>query len=305
MSFYKKAMRLNKYISESGLCSRREADKLISNGKVYINGQLAKIGMEVGIGDVVRVNGRTLEARTADDLVLIALNKPVGVTSTTEAGVKDNIVDYVNHSQRIFPIGRLDKDSQGLILLTNEGDLVNKILRAGNKHEKEYIVTVNKPITEDILLKMSMGVPMLGVMTKKCKIVQEAPTKFRITLIQGLNRQIRRMCEHFGFDVIKLERIRIMHIELKGLPLGEWRELSASELSILFDAVQKSQSEVKPQSNKPTKPAAKSSSKINNGKSSDAKAKPSKPFKRSSGSKPTNAKKQNTQGRHKPKRGRR
>ena len=305
MSFYKKAMRLNKYISESGLCSRREADKLISNGKVYINGQLAKIGMEVGIGDVVRVNGRTLEARTADDLVLIALNKPVGVTSTTEAGVKDNIVDYVNHSQRIFPIGRLDKDSQGLILLTNEGDLVNKILRAGNKHEKEYIVTVNKPITEDILLKMSMGVPMLGVMTKKCKIVQEAPTKFRITLIQGLNRQIRRMCEHFGFDVIKLERIRIMHIELKGLPLGEWRELSSSELSILFDAVQKSQSEVKPQSNKPTKPAAKSSPKINNGKSSEAKAKPSKPFKRSTGSKPANAKKQNTQGRHKPKRGRR
>ena len=305
MSFYKKAMRLNKYISESGLCSRREADKLIANGKVYINGQLAKIGMEVGIGDVVRVNGRTLEARTADDLVLIALNKPVGVTSTTEAGVKDNIVDYVNHSQRIFPIGRLDKDSQGLILLTNEGDLVNKILRAGNKHEKEYIVTVNKPITEDILLKMSMGVPMLGVMTKKCKIVQEAPTKFRITLIQGLNRQIRRMCEHFGFDVIKLERIRIMHIELKGLPLGEWRELSTSELSILFDAVQKSQSEVKPQSNKPTKPAAKSSPKINNGKSSEAKAKPSKPFKRSSASKPTNAKKQNTQGRHKPKRGRR
>ena len=305
MSFYKKAMRLNKYISESGLCSRREADKLIANGKVYINGQLAKIGMEVGIGDVVRVNGRTLEARTADDLVLIALNKPVGVTSTTEAGVKDNIVDYVNHSQRIFPIGRLDKDSQGLILLTNEGDLVNKILRAGNKHEKEYIVTVNKPITEDILLKMSMGVPMLGVMTKKCKIVQEAPTKFRITLIQGLNRQIRRMCEHFGFDVIKLERIRIMHIELKGLPLGEWRELSTSELSILFDAVQKSQSEVKPQSNKPTKPAAKSSPKINNGKSSEAKAKPSKPFKRSTGSKPANAKKQNTQGRHKPKRGRR
>jgi len=305
LSFYKKAMRLNKYISESGLCSRREADKLIANGKVYINGQLAKIGMEVGIGDVVRVNGRTLEARTADDLVLIALNKPVGVTSTTEAGVKDNIVDYVNHSQRIFPIGRLDKDSQGLILLTNEGDLVNKILRAGNKHEKEYIVTVNKPITEDILLKMSMGVPMLGVMTKKCKIVQEAPTKFRITLIQGLNRQIRRMCEHFGFDVIKLERIRIMHIELKGLPLGEWRELSTSELSILFDAVQKSQSEVKPQSNKPTKPAAKSSPKINNGKSSEAKAKPSKPFKRSTGSKPANAKKQNTQGRHKPKRGRR
>jgi 23S rRNA pseudouridine2604 synthase len=302
-------MRLNKYISESGLCSRREADKLIANGKVYINGQLAKIGVDVAIGDVVRVNGRTLEARTADDLVLIALNKPVGVTSTTEAGVKDNIVDYVNHSQRIFPIGRLDKDSQGLILLTNEGDLVNKILRAGNKHEKEYIVTVNKPISEEVLSKMSMGVPMLGVMTKKCKIVQESPTKFRITLIQGLNRQIRRMCEHFGFEVTKLERIRIMHIELKGLPLGEWRELSSTELTVLFDALQKSQSEVKSIPNKSAKPASKSntkpSSKTFAGKPTELKSKQSKPFKRSATSKSTTAKKQNNQGRHKPKRRRR
>lgn len=294
-------MRLNKYISESGLCSRREADKLITEGKVYVNGRLAKIGVDVAIGDVVRVNGRTLEARTADDLVLIALNKPVGVTSTTEAGVKDNIIDYVNHSQRIFPIGRLDKDSQGLILLTNEGDLVNKILRAGNKHEKEYIVTVNKPISPEVLQKMAMGVPMLGVMTKKCKITQESPTKFRITLIQGLNRQIRRMCEHFDFDVVKLERVRIMHIELKGLPLGEWRELSEQELMRLFEAIQDSQSEVKT----PTAPKVKSGIKTQHQKPAEAKAKTHKPFKPKSARSSKSRKPTSGQGRHKPKRGRR
>ena len=294
-------MRLNKYISESGLCSRREADKLITEGKVYINGRLAKIGVDVAIGDVVRVNGRTLEARTADDLVLIALNKPVGVTSTTEAGVKDNIIDYVNHSQRIFPIGRLDKDSQGLILLTNEGDLVNKILRAGNKHEKEYIVTVNKPISPEVLQKMALGVPMLGVMTKKCKIIQESPTKFRITLIQGLNRQIRRMCEHFDYDVVKLERVRIMHIELKGLPLGEWRELNEQELMKLFEAIQDSQSDVKTT----TAPKVKSSIKKQHQKPAEAKSKPHKPFKPKSAQSSKSRKPSNGHGRHKPKRGRR
>ena len=294
-------MRLNKYISESGLCSRREADKLITEGKVYINGRLAKIGVDVAIGDVVRVNGRTLEARTADDLVLIALNKPVGVTSTTEAGVKDNIIDYVNHSQRIFPIGRLDKDSQGLILLTNEGDLVNKILRAGNKHEKEYIVTVNKPISSEVLQKMALGVPMLGVMTKKCKIIQESPTKFRITLIQGLNRQIRRMCEHFDYDVVKLERVRIMHIELKGLPLGEWRELNEQELMKLFEAIQDSQSDVKTT----TAPKVKSSIKKQHQKPAEAKSKTHKPFKPKSAQSSKSRKPSNGQGRHKPKRGRR
>ena len=294
-------MRLNKYISESGLCSRREADKLITEGKVYINGRLAKIGVDVAIGDVVRVNGRTLEARTADDLVLIALNKPVGVTSTTEAGVKDNIIDYVNHSQRIFPIGRLDKDSQGLILLTNEGDLVNKILRAGNKHEKEYIVTVHKPISTDVLQKMALGVPMLGVMTKKCKIIQESPTKFRITLIQGLNRQIRRMCEHFDFEVVKLERVRIMHIELKGLPLGEWRELSEQELMRLFEAIQDSQSDVRT----PTAPKVKFGIKTQHQKSAEAKAKTHKPFKPKSARSSKSRKPTSGQGRHKPKRGRR
>ena len=294
-------MRLNKYISESGLCSRREADKLITEGKVYINGRLAKIGVDVAIGDVVRVNGRTLEARTADDLVLIALNKPVGVTSTTEAGIKDNIIDYVNHSQRIFPIGRLDKDSQGLILLTNEGDLVNKILRAGNKHEKEYIVTVNKPISPEVLQKMALGVPMLGVMTNKCKIIQESPTKFRITLIQGLNRQIRRMCEHFDYDVVKLERVRIMHIELKGLPLGEWRELNEQELMKLFEAIQDSQSDVKTT----TAPKVKSSIKKQHQKPAEAKSKPHKPFKPKSAQSSKSRKPSNGHGRHKPKRGRR
>ena len=205
-------MRLNKFISDTGLCSRREADKYIEQGHVFINGKRAKIGDVVKPKDTVRVNGHELEPLEAEDLVFIALNKPVGVTSTTEAAVRNNIVQFVNHSKRIFPIGRLDKDSQGLIFLTTEGDLVNKILRAGNNHEKEYLVTVNKTLTQEVIQGMANGVPMLGVTTKKCKVVQEAPTVFRITLIQGLNRQIRRMCEHFGYEVTKLERVRIMHI---------------------------------------------------------------------------------------------
>jgi 23S rRNA pseudouridine2604 synthase len=205
-------LRLNKFISDTGLCSRREADKYIEQGHVFINGKRAKIGDVVKPKDTVRVNGHELEPLEAEDLVFIALNKPVGVTSTTEAAVRNNIVQFVNHSKRIFPIGRLDKDSQGLIFLTTEGDLVNKILRAGNNHEKEYLVTVNKTLTQEVIQGMANGVPMLGVTTKKCKVVQEAPTVFRITLIQGLNRQIRRMCEHFGYEVTKLERVRIMHI---------------------------------------------------------------------------------------------
>jgi 23S rRNA pseudouridine2604 synthase len=189
----KSTLRLNKFISESGLCSRREADKYIEQGKVIINERIAKIGDQVKPGDRVRVNGHELEPRLAEDLVFIALNKPVGVTSTTEEGVRDNIVEYVNHVKRIFPVGRLDKDSQGLIFLTNDGDLVNKILRAGNQHEKEYIVTVNTSITDEVLEGMAKGVPMLGVMTKKCKVIRESAKSFRIILIQGLNRQIRRM----------------------------------------------------------------------------------------------------------------
>jgi 23S rRNA pseudouridine2604 synthase len=236
-------VRLNKFISESGLCSRREADRHIEQGNVFINGRRANIGDQVKVGDRVRVNGHELEPRQGEDIVFIALNKPVGVTSTTEEGVRDNIVQFVNHSKRIFPIGRLDKDSQGLIFLTNNGDLVNKILRAGNNHEKEYVVTVNKPLTETVIQGMANGVPMMGVTTKKCKVVQEGPAVFRIILVQGLNRQIRRMCEYFGYEVTKLERVRIMNIGLKGLPLGDWRDLTESEMNTLYSLMEDSTSE--------------------------------------------------------------
>lgn len=234
--------RLNKYISESGMCSRRAADRYIEQGNVFINGKKAKIGDQVYFGDLVSVNGQTIEPKQAENSILLAFNKPVGVTSTTEAGVKSNIVDYVNHSERVFPIGRLDKDSQGLIFMTNNGDLVNKILRAGNNHEKEYLVTVDKPLTDKFITDMAKGVPVLGVMTKKCKVIKESPFVFRIILIQGLNRQIRRMCEYFGFNVTKLERVRIMNISLKGLPVGEWRELTPEEETDIYNLVAKSSS---------------------------------------------------------------
>lgn len=235
--------RLNKYISESGLCSRRAADKFIENGNVFINGKRAKIGDQVYDGDLVSVNGQNIEPRESSDSLLLAFNKPVGVTCTTESSDKSNIVDYINHSDRIFPIGRLDKDSQGLIFLTNNGDLVNKILRAGNNHEKEYLVTVDKPITDLFLSGMAGGVPIMDVMTKKCKISKESPFIFRITLIQGLNRQIRRMCEYFGYAVLKLERVRIMNIRLKGLPPGDWRELTEEEMAEIKRLLGKSSSE--------------------------------------------------------------
>lgn len=237
--------RLNKYISESGICSRRDADRYIEQGNVFINGKRAAVGDRVVDGDVVKVNGQLIEPREADDLVLIALNKPVGIVSTTEEGERDNIVDFVNHSKRIFPIGRLDKDSQGLIFLTNHGDLVNKILRAGNNHEKEYLVTVNKPVTEEFIRGLGAGVPMLGTVTKKCKVKKESTFVFRIILVQGLNRQIRRMAEHFGYEVTKLERTRIMNISLKGVPPGEWRDLNDDELIDLFKLIEDSCSEDK------------------------------------------------------------
>ena len=221
--------RLNKYISESGICSRREADRFIEQGNVFINGKRATIGDQVKPGDLVKVNGRLIEPREADDLVLIALNKPVGIVSTTEDGERDNIVDFVNHSKRIFPIGRLDKDSQGLIFLTNHGDLVNKILRAGNDHEKEYLVTVDKPVTDEFIRGMGAGVPILGTVTKKCKVKKEAPFVFRITLVQGLNRQIRRMCEYFGYKVVNLKRLRVINIRLGNLRPGEYRHLTKEE----------------------------------------------------------------------------
>ena len=247
-------MRLNKFISESGLCSRREADKFIERGLVFINKRKATIGDQVKVGDKVRVNGTELEPREGEDIVFIALNKPVGVTSTTEENVRDNIVQFVNHSKRIFPVGRLDKDSQGLIFLTNNGDIINKILRAGNNHEKEYLVTVNKPLTPEMISGMAKGVPILGVNTKKCKVVQEATQVFRITLIQGLNRQIRRMCEHFGYEVTKLERVRIMNIGLKGLPVGEWRDLTESEMEIIYNLLEDSSNEDVRKSSKPATP---------------------------------------------------
>jgi 23S rRNA pseudouridine2604 synthase len=235
-------MRVNKFISESGLCSRREADKFIERGLVTINGKKIGLGAEVGPRDVVKVNGRGLNREEKQDLVL-AFNKPMGVVSTTDKVEKNNIIDYISYSERIFPIGRLDKDSQGLILLTNNGDLVNKILRAGNKNEKEYIVSVDRPLFADFAEKMSQGVPILGVQTRRCKVVVETPFVFRITLIQGLNRQIRRMCEHFGYTVTKLERCRIMHIGIQGLQVGEFRPLEEDEMRLLNKYLEKSKSE--------------------------------------------------------------
>jgi len=251
------SVRLNKYISESGICSRRDADRYIEQGNVLINGRRAAVGAQVYPGDTVMVNGQLIEPRNDDDLVLIALNKPVGIVTTMEETERDNIGDFVNHSKRVFPIGRLDKDSQGLIFLTNHGDLVNKILRAGNNHEKEYIVTVDKPITDDFIRGMGAGVPILGTVTKKCKVKKLDSHVFRIILVQGLNRQIRRMCTHFGFEVTKLERTRIMNVNLSGIPLGEWRDLTDDELIELFNLIEDSSSEDKPVEKKPVKKALK------------------------------------------------
>ncbi|MGG1631728.1 23S rRNA pseudouridine(2604) synthase RluF [Rossellomorea sp. NRS-1567] len=225
-------MRINKYISEAGKASRRGADKLITEGRVTINGKIAKIGDQVNPGDDVKVSGAPV--RVARNNVYIALNKPVGITSTTEKGVKGNIVDLVNHPLRIFNIGRLDKDSDGLILLTNDGDIVNEILRAENQHEKEYIVTVDRPISEDFLKQMSEGVKILGTKTLPCKVEQVSKYVFQITLTQGLNRQIRRMCEALGYEVYRLQRTRIMNIQLGNLPVGQWRDLSKKEKARLF-----------------------------------------------------------------------
>lgn len=224
-------IRLNKYISESGICSRREADKFIEGGKVFINGEKALIGTKVSPYDKVTVNGKIITPKNKS--VYIAFNKPVGITCTTETHVKGNIVDYIGYKERIFPIGRLDKPSQGLIFLTNDGDIVNKILRAGNNHEKEYLVAVDKPINKDFINKMSNGIPILGTITKKCYVKQESSYVFRIILTQGLNRQIRRMCEYLGYNVTKLERVRIMTVTLKDIPLGKWRYLTDKEMNAI------------------------------------------------------------------------
>ena len=228
-------MRINKFISEAGTASRRGADKLITEGRVTINGKRATIGSQVEPGDDVRVNGNQLFV--ARNNVYIALNKPVGITSTTEKGVKGNIVDLVNHPFRVFHIGRLDKDSEGLILLTNDGDIVNEILRSENQHEKEYVVSVDRPITPEFLKQMSEGVKILDTITLPCKVEQLSKYDFKIILTQGLNRQIRRMCEELGYNVYRLQRIRIMNIQLDNLPVGQWRYLSKKEKAQLFQAL--------------------------------------------------------------------
>lgn len=221
-------MRINKFISETGFCSRREADKLVESGKVTINGEIAVLGSQAEAGDDVRINGRELSERKQQH-VYIALNKPVGITSTTESHIKGNIVDFVGHKERIFPIGRLDKDSEGLILLTNDGDIVNKILRSEGKHEKEYIVTVDRPITDAFVKGMSSGVKILGEMTLPCTVTRMSERMFRIILTEGKNRQIRRMCSAFGYEVRKLQRIRIMNIRLGNQKTGSWRDLTEQE----------------------------------------------------------------------------
>jgi 23S rRNA pseudouridine2604 synthase len=243
--------RLNKYISESGICSRREADRYIEQGNVRINSKRASVGDQVLPTDTVMVNGQIIEPRAEEDQVFIALNKPVGVVSTTDSAERDNIQRFVGHTVRIFPIGRLDKDSQGLIFMTSNGDLVNKILRAGNNHEKEYLVTVDKPISKAFIDGMAGGVPILGTVTKKCRVSQESRCVFRIVLVQGLNRQIRRMAEHFGFDVTRLERQRIMNINLGNLPVGQWRDLTSKELAVLMNSIRDSSSDAPAASQKP------------------------------------------------------
>jgi 23S rRNA pseudouridine2604 synthase len=224
---------LNKYISESGYCSRRKADEYIEQCRVTINGKDAHKGNRVKLGDDVRVDGERIKAKQANQSIYIALYKPKGVTCTTDKSDKTNIIDFINHKQRIFPIGRLDKLSEGLIFLTNDGDIVNKILRAGNNHEKEYIVTVDKPITQDFINKMRNGVKILGTTTKPCFVKQEVENRFKIILIQGLNRQIRRMCEVLGYKVTSLKRVRIMNFTVNNLAIGKWRYFTAIEIQNL------------------------------------------------------------------------
>ncbi|QYJ67373.1 23S rRNA pseudouridine(2604) synthase RluF [Flavobacterium litorale] len=223
--------RLNKFISETGYCSRREADKLVEEGRVTINGVVPEMGTKVTIDDEVRIDGKLIREKTGKRTYL-AFNKPVGIECTTNLDVKNNIVDYINYPKRIFPIGRLDKASEGLIFMTDDGDIVNKILRARNNHEKEYVVTVNKPITDRFIQRMGNGIPILDTVTRKCKVEQISKYIFRIVLTQGLNRQIRRMCEYLGYEVTGLKRIRIINISLD-VPVGRYRDLTATEIKEL------------------------------------------------------------------------
>ncbi|KID55767.1 pseudouridine synthase [Pseudoalteromonas luteoviolacea] len=286
--------RLNKYISETGFCSRREADTLISEGRVSVNGQIAEMGLKVTDADNILVDNKPLKSKPKR--VYIAYNKPVGVTCTTERKIKSNIVNAINYPERIFPIGRLDRPSEGLIFLTNEGDIVNKILRAGNNHEKEYIVTVDKAIDDKFIHGMRSGVPILGTVTKKCFVKKTGPKKFTITLTQGLNRQIRRMCEYFGYEVQTLKRVRIMNVNLNGLRAGEWRHLSEKEMSEINASIEGSSKteEASVDNKKRTRPKEplnqnRSASDKPRGKHQNTQTRPDKP-KRRSGKKPDRVK---------------
>lgn len=230
-------VRINKYLSESGFCSRREADRLIEQGRVLINGEHAQIGSKITGNDVVTVDGKNIKNTTK--MVYLAFNKPIGIVSTTDQKIKNNLIDFINYPQRIFHVGRLDKDSEGLILLTNDGDIVNEILRAENNHEKEYVVEVDRRVLPDFIEGMSKGVPILKTVTKPCIVEKVSEKSFKIVLTEGMNRQIRRMCETFGYTVLSLKRVRIMHIPLD-IPTGHFRPLSDKEKDILFKVIGRS-----------------------------------------------------------------
>jgi len=238
MAHHPDSKRLNKAISDSGFCSRRQADKHIEQGLVTVNDEIAKLGDRAMPNDIIKVNNEPITKN--DELVYIALNKPVGITCTTDRRIEGNVVDFIKHKERIFHIGRLDKPSEGLLLMTNDGDIVYKSLRAGNEHEKEYIVKVDRRITDEFLKRMSTGVPILETVTKKCVVEKVGRYVFKITLIQGLNRQIRRMCEHLGYEVLSLKRLRIMNIQLENLEIGEWRDLTEKELTDLKNSLEAS-----------------------------------------------------------------
>ncbi len=233
-------IRINKFLTEAGYCSRREADRLIEANRVTVNKKVPELGTKIPRTAEVHVDGERIRLQSKDKFVYIAFNKPVGIVCTTDTRKeRDNIIDFIGHKERIFPIGRLDKPSEGLIFLTSDGDIVNKILRADNNHEKEYIVTVNRPFDDRFIHRMSNGIPILGTKTKKCKVERISKNKFRIVLTQGLNRQIRRMCEYLGYDVVKLKRIRIMNVSLD-VPVGSWRDLTPAEMKTINTLVKSS-----------------------------------------------------------------
>ncbi|MCI6421200.1 MAG: pseudouridine synthase [Blautia sp.] len=231
-------MRLNKYLSDAGVCSRREADRLVEEGKILVDGVQATLGMQVTAEQEILVNGKKVERE--EKKILLVFHKPRGVECTTSPKVKNNVISYIGYPIRVYYVGRLDKDSEGLLLLTNEGELVNKIMRAGNCHEKEYVVTVDKPITREFIQKMKNGVPVLGTVTRKCQVFQTGKRTFQIILTQGMNRQIRRMCEYLGYRVKRLKRVRVMNICLGDLPVGKYREATAEEMQVLREMIRDS-----------------------------------------------------------------